>query len=233
MSKKNKHRKVVNTPKTEKLKKSWVILTIVLVATTVLWLLTFNPQPHMGGDNAQYISLAHSISSRFEYLNLAYIGQAPETSVPWGFPFLLAIVMWIFGFGSFIPLKSLCFILGLVAVWVSIHLLRIEINEKVLVILFPIALFGLNFHINEFSHWILSEMPSLFTVVSTVYILDYLVKSKQEKSEFLFPLAAFCIVYFGFLIRPAGAPFVIAAFIIILKFGCVKLTQMTQIFYRE
>ena len=58
-----------------------LVLAGVLLIQTVIVALVFTPQPHGGGDNAGYISLAHSLLDRGAYLELGIREKLPIPSI--------------------------------------------------------------------------------------------------------------------------------------------------------
>lgn len=64
--------------------------TGLMLLALVVTLATFDPRVEIGGDNALYWALATSLAQGRGYLDLVAPGAPPETSVPWGYPALLA-----------------------------------------------------------------------------------------------------------------------------------------------
>jgi 4-amino-4-deoxy-L-arabinose transferase-like glycosyltransferase len=71
----------------------WAVGAIVaVVAFTMIWVALF-PAPHNGGDNAGYLTLAHSLLTRGAYLDLWRPDQAAHTKYPPLYPLVLAVLM--------------------------------------------------------------------------------------------------------------------------------------------
>ena len=68
-------------------------LGLVLAVQAVVLFAVFDPTPHNGGDNAGYITLAHSLVDRGAYLELWDPEEPPHTKYPPGFPLVLAVMM--------------------------------------------------------------------------------------------------------------------------------------------
>lgn len=71
----------------------WVILVVVAMAHLVVTLPALNPAPHNGGDNAGYISLAHSLAGGDGYVEAWDPAERLHTKYPPFYPALLALAM--------------------------------------------------------------------------------------------------------------------------------------------
>ena len=72
---------------------TWSILLVVAIAHLAIALPALNPAPHTGGDNAGYISLAHSLATGQGYIEAWDPAQLPHTKYPPLYPALLAVAM--------------------------------------------------------------------------------------------------------------------------------------------
>ncbi len=87
-----------------------ILLLLVLGGLQLaLSLLVFSPAPHTGGDNAGYVTLAHSLVERGAYLELWTPGEPPHTKYPPFFPLLLAGTLAL-GVKSWVGLKAVPFL---------------------------------------------------------------------------------------------------------------------------
>src|SRR5689334_11998006 len=66
------------------------ILAALILLNLLFALLTFMPQPHTGGDSANYLTLARSLLQRHSYTDLYDPIQPPHTKYPPVFPLMLA-----------------------------------------------------------------------------------------------------------------------------------------------
>ena len=71
----------------------WAILSVVAIAFLVIALPALNSAPHNGGDNAGYISLAHSLAGGDGYVEAWDPAQRPHTKYPPFYPAVLAVAM--------------------------------------------------------------------------------------------------------------------------------------------
>lgn len=78
---------------------------VVAIVTFALIWLAMSPAPHNGGDNAGYLTLAHSLLTEGAYLDLWRPDHAPHTKYPPLYPLVLSVLM-AFGATSWIAFKS-------------------------------------------------------------------------------------------------------------------------------
>jgi len=208
MSKKKKHKKTVNVGK--KVINTKLITIIVIAVWIVLLLLTFDPTPFTGGDNAHFWALAESFS-KGNYLRLYEPGTPPETASPPGYPALIAIFYYIASNNVLLP-KFLSLVLFLAGLYISYRLFKLYgLNPWLAYGLLTICV--INIRISEFSHWTLSESPSLFFIAFAIFLIE---KSLRSNRTWLLVLAS-AIATYSVYIRLASLP-VLAGFILYLAF---------------
>jgi hypothetical protein len=136
----------------------------VLGVQFVLALLAFIPAPHNGGDNATYISLAHSLLESGTYRDVFDPGGLPHTKYPPVFPALLAL--WIaLGARTWVALKTVPMVFTTVAV--ALTYLWASGRRGPWLGGAVALLFAASTALLDASHWILSEPPFLaFTLLS-------------------------------------------------------------------
>jgi len=136
----------------------------VVALQLLLAVMAFNPAPHTGGDNAGYISLAHSLLETGAYTDEYDPARLPHTKYPPVFPAVLAL--WILlGAKSWVALKTTAVVFTTLSVlfaflWAS--------ERRGPLFGFGVAgLFALSSATVDAGHWILSEPPFLtFTLLA-------------------------------------------------------------------
>lgn len=136
-------------------------LSIILGLLVLLAILSFDPKPFMGGDNAAYMILAKSISQGTGYKELWTPGTPRHTSYPPGFPLMLA-PFWVLPH-PLIAMKLFIMGLGLLCI-ILVH--RLFRNN------YLTALFAISPVFVEFSHWVLSEIPYLAVSLLALWLLS-------------------------------------------------------------
>ena len=71
----------------------WLVVAVPCVVAVVVTLLCWDPRVARGGDNALYWTLGRSLAELGEYRDLGAPSEPFETSVPWGYPAVLAAGM--------------------------------------------------------------------------------------------------------------------------------------------
>ena len=100
-----------------------MILAIVALVHLAIALPALNPAPHSGGDNAGYLSLAHSLATGAGYVEVWDPALAPHTKYPPLYPALLAGAMGL-GAEAWITFKLLSLLLVTVSVTVCFAWVR-------------------------------------------------------------------------------------------------------------
>jgi hypothetical protein len=180
-----------------------LIVALLVVLHITFGLLTFQPQPHTGGDNAAYITLARSLLANGMYTELWEPGQPPHTKYPPIFPAVIALAMTL-GLRSWVQLKLVVLALSSVAVAFSFLWMRarrrgaLALGVGVLLAIAPGVL-------NE-GHWVLSDVPFWAFTMVAVWAFERLRRDDWKR----FALGAIAIL-FAYFTRSAGLPLAIAA----------------------
>jgi len=127
----------------------------------------FDAKIFLGGDNADYFSLAKGIAERMEYSSWFTPEAGPSNHFPPGYPFILAICMK-FGVSTFYGLKIVNgFFLLLTAIITFLLATRLTGN-KIFGGLISVALL-VNMHLLEYSSIVMSEIPFTFFMLFTLH----------------------------------------------------------------
>ncbi len=132
----------------------WTILLVVATAHLAIALPALSPAPHNGGDNAGYISLAHSLATGESYVEAWDPAELPHTKYPPFYPALLAAAM-LMGAEAWITFKLISVLLVTTAVVLSFGWVRdrhgsgLAIGVVAVLALSPALLWS--------SNWILSD----------------------------------------------------------------------------
>jgi hypothetical protein len=175
-----------------------------LVALHLLFsLLTFEPRPHTGGDNAAYITLARSLIERGAYLELWDPAEAPHTKYPPVFPAILAVAM-LLGLQPWVQLKLVVLTFSAIAVAFSFLWMRARRRHAaalavgIIVAIAPGVL--------REGRWILSDVP--FWAFTMVALWAFQTMRARDHARFAVAAAATILAYFT---RSAGLPLLLAA----------------------
>lgn len=166
-------------------------------------LLTFAPQPHTGGDNAAYITLARSLLDHGTYTELWDPLLPPHTKYPPAFPAILAVALAI-GLKPWVQLKLVVLALSAAAVAFSFLWVRAR-RRAVLALGIAIALAIAPGVLRE-GRWILSDVPFWAFTMMALWAFERL--RPDEWKRFALGVAALVLAYFT---RSAGLPLVLAA----------------------
>lgn len=176
----------------------------------------FSPAPHTGGDNAGYVTLAHSLVERGAYLELWTPGEPPHTKYPPVFPLLLAGAMLLGVKGwvglKLVPFLSTLLVGGLTFLWVRDRKGDAMAASIAFLVLISDAVL-------YYSRWILSDPTFLAFTLGALWTLE-----KGQRRETPNPggwlLAGFGLVLLAYFTRSAGLPLVVATAVwLILRKG--------------
>ena len=179
------------------------MLAGLLLLYLLLAALSFEPQPHTGGDNAGYITLAHSLLERHTYQDLYDPAEPPHTKYPPVFPLLLAAGLAA-GLKPWVGLKLIGIALGGGAIAGTFLWLRrrgrpgLALGTALLLTLSPDVLRQV--------HWILSDVPFWCFTALALWCFERL--RPDDWRRFAFALLFTVLAYFT---RSAGLPLVLAA----------------------
>jgi hypothetical protein len=196
----------------------WLIAGAVCALYLLFALLTFMPQPHTGGDSAQYVALARSLLERHSYTDTYDPLQLPHTKYPPVFPIVLAAAM-IVGLKSWVQLKLVMAVVGAAAVAMTFLWIRGRGRPLLGIAVAMILTFSAG--VLDQAHWILSDVPFwLFTMIA-LWAFDRMddrasdrthVDARDEaRTRIIFAACAIVATVLAYFTRSAGLPLVIAA----------------------
>ncbi|MEX0980439.1 MAG: hypothetical protein WDZ89_05045, partial [Gemmatimonadota bacterium] len=135
-----------------------LVFGVVFVVQAVVLVVGFYPAPHNGGDNAGYLTLAHSLLEHGAYLELWDPVEPAHTKYPPVFPLILAGAM-LFGASSWIAFKALSLAFASAAVLLTFAWVA---GRRGLGLAVGVALlFAFSDALRWSSQWILSDPPFL------------------------------------------------------------------------
>jgi hypothetical protein len=178
-------------------------LYLCLGVFLILALLSFDPKPFLGGDNATYILLAKGLVQGKGFRDIWAPGMPPHTQYPFGLPLLLTPFVAVFPH-SVIPMKFFVLALALVS-FILVHaFFKDAFTEGQRLAL--MILLALSPALLQFSHWVLSEVPYLCVSFLGLFLLKDREASFKDWRFWLGLLA----IAFAYHIRTAGIALVIA-----------------------
>ena len=181
-----------------------VILAVVALVHLAIVIPALNPAPHNGGDNAGYLSLAHSLTSGTGYVETWDPALAPHTKYPPLYPALLAGAMEL-GAQSWITFKLISVLLVSVSVtlcfaWVRARQGMLMATGVSLVLAFsPALLWSTN--------WILSDPLFLALTLGCLWTFH---ESDHASQPSRWILAGCVLAILSTFTRTAGLPLVLA-----------------------
>jgi hypothetical protein len=193
------HRRIIRVVRRRPL----AVATILIVVHVALGLLTFQPRPHTGGDNAAYITLGESLLERAAYLELWDPAEPPHTKYPPIFPAVLAIAMAL-GLQPWVQLKFVG--LGFSATAVATAFFWMRSRRRAALGLAVAALLAVSPGVLRESRWILSDVPFWAFSMVALWAFDRL--RPDDWPRFGVATAATLLALFT---RSAGLPLVLAA----------------------
>jgi hypothetical protein len=182
-----------------------VLIALALVALHVLFaLLTFEPRPHTGGDNAAYVTLGRSLLENGTYTELWDPLLLPHTKYPPVFPGILAAAMAV-GLAPWVQLKLV--ILGFSATAVGASFLWMRARRRPLLALGVGVILAVAPGVLREGRWVLSDVP--FWAFTMIALWAFERMRKDDWRHFAIAAVATLLAYFT---RSAGLPLVLAAF---------------------
>jgi hypothetical protein len=177
---------------------------VLAVVHLLLALLTVQPAPHTGGDNAAYIALGQSLFQHHEYRSLYDPGTPLHTQYPPVFPAVLGSAMAL-GLEPWFQLKLIIALFSAIAVGVTY--LWIRRRRRPMLALGVSLLLAASPGVLELGRWILSDVPFwMFTAIS-LWAFERL--RPELRGRFAVAVVATILAYFT---RSAGLPLLVAAF---------------------
>jgi len=187
-----------------------LVLAGLLLVQSVILALAYTPAPHSGGDNAGYISLAHSLLDRGAYLELWDPGEAPHTKYPPVFPIVLAMAI-LLGAKSWAALKLVPAFSTVLAVAFTFLWAR-ERRGMALGVVVALLL-GLSDTAVYYSRWVLSDPTFLALTMAALWALQIsrgsredsrTAESRGEGDRWLW--VGMALVILAYFTRSAGLP---------------------------
>jgi len=185
--------------------KGLYVLLSVLLVQLILTAMVFLPSPHNGGDNAGYITLAHSLLDRGAYLELWDPAEIPHTKYPPVFPLLLAGVLSL-GVKGWAGLKAVPFVSTLLAG--AFTFLWVRGRSGIYLAGSVALLLALSDGVLDYSRWILSDPTFLALTVGALWALE--TAGRVRKSPRWWLALGFTLVVLAYFTRSAGLPLVVA-----------------------
>jgi hypothetical protein len=193
-----------------------LILAGILLFQTLVVALVMTPRPHNGGDNAAYVTLAHSLLERGAYLELWDPAEPPHTKYPPVLPVLLAGLI-LAGAKSWAGLKLVPAFSTVLAVAFAFLWVRERggAGRGVAVA----VLLGLSSAVVYYSQWVLSDPTFLALTMGSLWAFerarggrDVADRGKADVGKMDRPWlgAGMIMVLLAYLTRSAGLPLALA-----------------------
>jgi hypothetical protein len=179
-----------------------LVAAILAAGHLILSLLTFQPQPHSGGDNAAYLSLGRSLLEHGAFLTLYDPATPPHTQYPPVFPGILALSMAA-GLDPWAPIKIVLSIFSAVAV--AFTWLWMNRRRRPALAFAVTAIVAFSPGVLEQGHWILSDVP--FWMFTMIALWGFERVSPALRERYAIGVVAAVLAYFT---RSAGLPLALA-----------------------
>lgn len=166
-------------------------IAVIVISFAICYHYIFDKKINVNGDNAGYYLLAKSIHKGAGYTYYNDITHSPTDTFPPGYPFFLAVFMFIsqdIGFLSF--LNGLLFLGSLLLLWDLVKRFGVGWQVAMVTVFFTLC----NFHIAGSSITTMSEVPYLFFTLLTLFILVRLNPEESMMRNRNFYLLLLCIV---------------------------------------
>lgn len=184
------------------------VFLAVLVVQLFLTVLVFIPAPHNGGDNAGYVSLAHSLLDQGAYRELWDPLEPPHTKYPPVFPLFLAGAMAL-GVKGWVGLKAIPFLSTLLAG--GFTFLWVRGRAGITMAAGVTLLLALSDGVLYYSHWILSDPTFLALTIGALWALERAGKPQEIRPSSRSWLSlGFALAILAYFTRSAGLPLVVA-----------------------
>lgn len=180
----------------------------------VLALIAFNPSPHVGGDNAAYLSLARSLVERHAYVSLWDPALPAHTQYPPVWPAIIAF-FWIIGLRGLVAMKFVVLAFSCAAVALSYLWLRRTTTAGIALAVG--VLLAVSPGVVELSHWELSDVPAWSFAMLALWASTHLAGTRErdlhddEPRHGLWLGVMVAGAVLGNFTRAAGLPLVVAA----------------------
>lgn len=183
-------------------------LVIIIIALTAYYALFLSHELWIRADSAVYLMLGRSLAAGTGYVDYFYPQPRIDTLYPPGYPALLSIAIWIFGY-NILLLRVLMVVMSGLCLVVLIGILSRYLKEKELLAAF--LLFGLSPLFIYFTNMFATEVPYVLFSWLAVFILN-----KERKLTWAMALAAALAIIIGFYIRTVGMILYISLIIYLL-----------------
>ena len=190
--------KISKTNTMEMIKKKKNLIYLLILAAGFLYLLGFNGNLDITGDNAFYISMAKSVATGHGWRQICYPGNPfPATHCYFIFSLMLTPLVRLFGI-NIIAFKMIPFLLSIASVYLFYRLLDEMIPGKDFSIkVTAVALFAFNPWILLYSSMVMTEAPFIFlTLLGLICIKRFTGKDGiLIRDVFLFSSLLFMVVF--------------------------------------
>ncbi|MEO5509257.1 MAG: hypothetical protein ABIS27_01410 [Longimicrobiales bacterium] len=183
-------------------KHPWLILATIVSVQMLFALLSFMPQPHTGGDSANYMTLGRSLLQNHTYTDLYDPALPPHTKYPPVFPLILAAGMAI-GLTTWVQLKLVMLAIGAGAL--ALTFLWIRRRGRPVLAAGVCLMLAFSAGVIDQSHWLLSDVPFWFLTMLALFAFER--ARPHNRARFAIAVIATVLAYFT---RSAGLPLVVA-----------------------
>lgn len=180
----------------------WGLLALVAIHI-LLHYLVFLPQPHTGGDNAGYLTLAKSLLERHQYRDLYDSTEPIHTQYPPVYPLILAVGIML-GLKPWVQFKIITIAFSALAV--AFTYLWIRRRGRPELALGVAAILAVAPGVLDQGHWVLSDVP--FWGITMVAVWAWQRLPDGFNTRFAVAVVMTVLAYFT---RSAGLPLLIGA----------------------
>jgi 4-amino-4-deoxy-L-arabinose transferase-like glycosyltransferase len=179
-----------------------------------LAVVAFNPAPHVGGDNAAYLSLARALVERHAYVSLWDPALPAHTQYPPVWPAIVA-AFWMIGVRGLVAMKFIVMGFSVAAVALSYLWLRRATTPGIALAVG--VLLAMSPGVVELSHWELSDVPAWAFTMLALWASTHLAGTRERELHgdeprhglWLGVMVAGAVL--GNFTRAAGLPLMVAA----------------------
>ncbi len=184
----------------------------ILIVSLVLSILLFDQKFSLGGDDADFIVLAKSLTQGqgMKYINLP--NPTINTQYPFGFPLILSFVERISA-SNYTAMKTMVLIF-FISTLPLLYLLVKGYAGKSLALL-TMTFTGISPFLLDFSHQVMSEIPYLFFSVLALFLLERSQRYRSTWGNYWFVGATLALV-FSYYVRTAGISVIAAGVVFLL-----------------
>jgi len=202
--------KIINKSKSHLNNFGFYYLVIVIIILGIFYLFTLNKDlGGLGGDNAQYILLAKSLSEGKGYRSINLPGEPIHNQYPPVFPLMLLPIVASVGINFFY--MHLEIILISLFSLIVLYFINYDLFKNPIPPLIIIIMFGLHPSFVSYQIQILTEIPYILFSLSAIYFMLKYFKNSKSSNKFFFPACAFLLL--SALTRTVGVSLYLALFI--------------------